>query len=105
MIIKTRKQLLDAYADPLKFVTAKKRKQLYVIQFLIALLLIAIGLIPFIFGGDGTFTYSFREMSAPGIVIVFLLLYGIYRLCTIKLGTKRYLRSKLVHSKLPINLD
>lgn len=109
MKIRTRKQLLEAYANPLEFVSPEKRKRLFAIYALIAILIVLLGTVLILIGitGDGTGAQPNRRplhTFPAGIFIVVMPMYGIYRLFTIRRSAIKHLKNKLVDKKLPIDL-
>lgn len=109
MKITTRKQLLEAYADPLQFVSAEKRKRLFAIYTLVAILIVLIGGVLLLIGlaGDGSGAQPNRRplyAFPAGIFIVVIPMYSVFRLFTIRRSVVKHLKNKLANKKLPVDL-
>lgn len=111
MVIKTRKQLLAAYKDPINFTSADKIQSLKKIYFWIAIvvLVVGIGLFYLVFGIGFVEDNSrrFKRQSGFGLSVMAVVtpVYGVVRLFTIKRCIIKHQKQRLVEKRLPIDLD
>lgn len=110
MIIKTRKEALLAFNEPLKYVSLQRKRYLFRLYYLIATLVILFGIAAIVSAATSdnrsdSFEYRHvRYRFAGGFLMVTVPMYGLYRLFTVKKSVTRHLKRQLTNKEPPIDL-